>query len=545
MILYYLVIAAYLAILFLLMVYCAHRYYIIYTYFKYKRRRFEAAHSLAQLPSVTIQLPVYNEMYVVRRLLDAAVRLRYPQELLEIQMLDDSTDETSAIIQEHIGSLRKKGCAISYVHRRRRQGFKAGALQAGLEHSKGELIAIFDADFVPEEDFLIKTVPYFSDSRVGVVQTRWGHINRNYSLLTRLQAILLDAHFMLEHSARNRSGRFFNFNGTAGIWRKDAIVSAGGWQHDTLTEDLDLSYRAQLKGWNFIFLPEVVTAAEIPVDMNSLRTQQHRWSKGSIETARKLLGTILRSAQPFKVKAESFYHLTGNISYLLVLLLAVLAYPALAIRITMGWRTLLLCDFIFLLGSTLPVGLYFIISQREVDEPWLGRIFYLPVLMALGIGLCVNNGRAVIEALIGYKTSFLRTPKFRIERKTDSWKYKKYRGHTKTLSVMIELALGCYFLFAIVFAVRVQVYASLPFLLMFCGGFFYVAVLSLYQVMHVTKQEDAPARFISVNGSEKFLDAVATGVSFSDARCATEISKHSSRSDGGTRSVASEYCIRP
>ena len=453
MILYYLVITAYLAILSLLMVYCVHRYYVLYTYFKYKRRPLKAALPLAQLPSVTVQLPLYNEMYVVRRLLDAVVNIRYPRELLEIQVLDDSTDETSSITQKHIRKLRGEGYNISYVHRAQRQGFKAGALQSGLEQAKGELIAIFDADFVPEEDFLLQVVPCFADAQVGMVQTRWGHINRGYSLLTRLQSIFLDAHFILEHTVRSRSGRFFNFNGTAGIWRKEAILSAGGWQHDTLTEDLDLSYRAQLKGWEFIFLPDVVTPAEIPVDMNSFKTQQHRWSKGSIETARKLLGHILRSPQPFKVKVESFYHLTGNINYLLVLILSVLAYPALVIRITMGWRTLLLCDLIFFLGSTLPVGLYYIIAQREVNERWLGNIFYLPVLMALGIGLCVNNGRAVIEALMGHKTEFLRTPKFRIEGKSDSWKHKKYRGYSRTASILIELALGCYFLFAIVFAV--------------------------------------------------------------------------------------------
>jgi glycosyltransferase involved in cell wall biosynthesis len=456
-------------------------------------------------------------MYVVCRLLDAAVGLRYPKGLLEIQVLDDSTDETSSIVQEHIRKLRAEGHAITYCHRAQRLGFKAGALQAGLEKARGELIAIFDADFVPGNDFLYQVVPCFADALVGMVQTRWGHINRTYSLLTRLQSIFLDAHFMLEHTMRNRSGRFFNFNGTAGIWRKEAILSAGGWHDDTLTEDLDLSYRAQLKGWKFIFLPDVVTPAEIPVDMNSFKTQQHRWSKGSIETAGKLLFCILASAQPVKVKVESFYHLTGNISYLLVLLLSVLAYPALVIRITMGWRTLLLCDLIFFLGSTLPVGLYYIISQREVNERWRGTIFYLPVLMALGIGLCVNNGRAVMEALAGHKTAFLRTPKFRIEGKSDSWKHKKYRGYTKAASIVIEMALGCYFLIAIVFAARFEVYASMPFLLMFCGGFFYVALLSLFQGRGGSKREGA-----SLGEHGNYAEVGAPCVSCSDARSIKE-----------------------
>ena len=513
MIAYYLVIAAYLAILSLLTVYCIHRYYILCAYFKYKKHPFTAADQPAQLPLVTIQLPIYNEMYVIRRLLHAVAGLRYPKKLLEIQVLDDSTDETSAIVCNDVRRLREYGYDISYLHRTHRRGFKAGALQVGLEGAKGELIAIFDADFVPQEDFLLQTVPYFSNARVGMVQTRWGHINRSYSMLTRLQSIFLDAHFILEHTVRSRSGRFFNFNGTAGIWRKEAIHDAGGWQHDTLTEDLDLSCRAQLKGWKFVFLPDVVTPAEIPVDMNSFKTQQHRWSKGSIETARKLMGIIFSSMQPVKVKAESFYHLTANLNYLLVLLLSVLAYPALVIRINMGWRTLLLCDFIFFLGSTLPVGLYYLISQKEVDEPWFGKIFYLPALMALGIGLCVNNGRAVLEALAGHKTTFLRTPKFRIEEKSDSWRYKKYRAFSRAGSVLVELALGCYFLFAIIFAVRLRVYASLPFLMMFCGGFLYVAILSLYQGLSFRKWEDA---LLDDNGN--YTEAGAPCVSFADAQ---------------------------
>ena len=254
-----------------------------------------------------------------------------------------------------------------------------------------------------------------------MVQSRWGHINRSYSLLTQLQSIFLDAHFMLEHTARNRSGRFFNFNGTAGIWRKACITSAGGWQHDTLTEDLDLSYRAQINGWKFIFLPDVVTPAEVPVDMDSFKTQQHRWAKGGIETAKKLLPAIIGSKQATKIKLESIFHLTNNINYFFMLLLALLAYPSLVIRIEMGWKNLLIFDLIFFLGSTLPVGLYYLISQREVHEPYWYKIVYLPFLMAFGIGLCVNNGKAVMEALWGYRSAFIRTPKFKIENKSDGW----------------------------------------------------------------------------------------------------------------------------
>jgi len=477
----YSVIVSYLIILILLLVYCIHRYYILFTYFRYKGCPFTFKPPQEKLPSITVQLPVYNEMYVIRRLLDAVARLDYPKELLEIQVLDDSTDETSRIARRHIAKLRAKGHTISYLYRDKRDGYKAGALQDGLVHAKGELIAIFDADFVPQRDFLQKMVGYFSDERVGMVQSRWGHINRTYSLLTQLQSLFLDAHFILEHTARNRSGRFFNFNGTAGIWKKACILSAGGWQQDTLTEDLDLSYRAQLKGWKFIFVPEVVTPAEVPVDMDSFKTQQHRWAKGSIQTAQKLLSEILSSTQPIKVKLESFYHLTSNFNYLFIFLLSVLTYPALVIRIEMGWRNLLLFDLLFFIGATLPVGLYYIIAQKEVNEPYLRKIIYLPFLMAFGIGLCVNNGKAVLEALIGHKTPFLRTPKFQIETAKDTWRHKKYRGYARTITAVIELGLAVNFVFAILFAVQFDVYASIPFLLLFCGGFFYVSLLSFLQ----------------------------------------------------------------
>ncbi len=487
MIFYYSVIVRYLSILALLMGYCMHRYYILFTYFRYKRHPFPLKALPEELPSVTVQLPVYNEMYVIRRLLDAVARLDYPKELIEIQVLDDSTDETSRIARGHIAKLRAEGHAISYLHRDKRDGYKAGALQEGLVQGKGELIAIFDADFVPQKDFLQKMVGYFSDDRVGMVQSRWGHINRTYSLLTQLQSLFLDAHFILEHTARNRSGRFLNFNGTAGIWRKACILSAGGWEHDTLTEDLDLSYRAQLKGWKFVFVPEVVAPAEVPVDMDSFKTQQHRWAKGSIQTAQKLLSVILSARQPFTVKLEAFYHLTSNLNYLFIFLLSLLAYPALAIRIEMGWRNLLLFDLLFFLGATLPVGLYYIIAQKEVNERYGHTILYLPFLMAFGIGLCVNNGKAVLEALIGYKTPFLRTPKFQIEAATDTWRHKKYRSYARTITTVIELALAVNFVFAILFAIRFDVYASIPFLLLFCGGFFYVSLLSIFQKVSVVQ----------------------------------------------------------
>jgi len=484
----YIIVGAYFAILSLLMVYCLHRYSILFLYFKYKKK-FDPPPSLPSvLPFVTVQLPVYNEMYVVKRLITAAAHLNYPRELLQIQVLDDSTDETSVIARQLVTEFQTAGYAIDYLHRDQRHGFKAGALEAGLKSSRGEFIAIFDADFVPQPDFLLKTISSFSDRRVGMVQGRWGHINRNYSSLTQVQSIILDAHFILEHTSRHRSGRFFNFNGTAGIWRKECIVSAGGWQHDTLTEDLDLSYRAQLAGWKFVFLPHVVTPAEIPVDIHAFKSQQHRWSKGGIETARKLLRTIVTSDQRWRVKLEALFHLTCNINYLLILLLAVLAYPALVIRIEMGWKSLFIFDFMLFWGSTLPIGLYYLISQREVQEPWLHKLRYLPFLMAMGIGLCINNGKGVLEALLGVKSEFLRTPKYQIEKKSDTWKYKKYRSMSKAIMTLIELGLGFYFVSAIIFAALFKVYDAIPFLALFAGGFFYISFVSLAQKYRVRMQ---------------------------------------------------------
>ncbi len=478
----YLIVGAYIAVLLLLMVYCIHRYHILYLYFRHKNAPPAEPLPPAHLPRVTIQLPVYNELYVVERLMRAAAALEYPQQLLEIQVLDDSTDETSFFARNLTDELLGSGHDITYLHRGQRTGFKAGALEAGLKLAKGDLIAIFDADFVPQPDFLRKTIPYFDDAMTGMVQTRWGHLNRSYNLLTRLQATLLDAHFMLEHTARNRSGRFFNFNGTAGIWRKSCIADAGGWQHDTLTEDLDLSYRAQLKGWKFIFLPDTVTPAEIPVDMNSFKSQQHRWSKGGMETACKLLPDILCSSQPLRVKIESFFHLTGNFNYLLVVALALLTYPALVIRIERGWTHLAACDLICFIAAGLPITLYYCIASREVGKKWLSTFVYLPLLMGLGIGLCINNGRGVFEALTGRKSSFIRTPKYKIENRQDTWRHKKYRGMAERVQICLELGLGIYFIGAIFFVVNAGVYASVPFLSLFCLGFLYVGSLSLYQI---------------------------------------------------------------
>jgi cellulose synthase/poly-beta-1,6-N-acetylglucosamine synthase-like glycosyltransferase len=455
---------------------------MVYLYYKHQKDKPKLKGKLDPLPRVTIQLPVYNEMYVIRRLITASCNIDYPKELLDIQVLDDSTDETTEVAKKCVEEFRKKGFDISYIHRDNREGFKGGALANGLKTAKGEFIAVFDADFVPQRDILQRTIHFFADKSVGMVQTRWTYLNRKYSFLTKIQAIMLDGHFVIEHTARNWSGRFFNFNGTAGIWRREAIETAGGWHHDTLTEDLDLSYRSQLKGWKFIFLKDELSPSEIPVEINGFKSQQFRWAKGSIQTAKKLLPTILKSDLPLKVKVEAFFHLTNNTSYLLMLLLSILIYPSMVARINIGWFQMLVTDVPFLLVATVGISFFYICSQREAYKDWKSRIIYLPMLMSLGIGLSVSNSKAVMEAFFNKQTEFKRTPKYRIEQKRDKWIGKKYRGEINFLVIM-EFLLGVYFTFNIYFAYINKIYVSIPFLMIFQVGYFYVAFLSVFQVI--------------------------------------------------------------
>ena len=474
-----LILATYFFVLVILAVYGWHRYYLVYLYMKNKDRH-PAPAGLDQLPKVTVQLPIYNEMYVADRLIDAVCQLEYPRELLEIQVLDDSTDETRIVAERAVMRNAAAGVDITYLHRTDRTGFKAGALEAGMRVAKGEFIAIFDADFIPSTDFLQKTVPYFGDPRIAMVQARWGHINQDYSLLTKIQSILLDAHFVLEHGGRNRAGMFFNFNGTAGIWRRTAIADAGGWQHDTLTEDLDLSYRAQLRGWKFVFLPNLVAPAEVPVEMNSFKSQQHRWAKGSIQTCRKLLPQILRANIPLGVKAEAFFHLTANFNYPLMCVLSMLLGPSMAIRYNMGWYEMLLIDVPLFFAATASVANFYMVCQRELHADWTTRLKYLPFLMSVGIGLTVNNTRAVFEALFNHQTEFSRTPKYRIEGRTDEWIGKKYR-QSFLVQPMIEIALGLYFTATVFYALANGIYGTVPFLVLFQIGFLYTGLLSIIQ----------------------------------------------------------------
>jgi cellulose synthase/poly-beta-1,6-N-acetylglucosamine synthase-like glycosyltransferase len=475
-----LTLATYFFVLIILAIYGWHRYYLVYLYMRYRDREPKPGAALNPLPTVTIQLPLYNEMYVADRLIEAVCAIEYPRDLVEIQVLDDSTDETQSIAELAVRRHAAQGFDIKYIHREDRVGYKAGALEAGLKAAGGEFIAIFDADFIPTRDFLMRLLPHFAEAKVGMVQARWGHINQDYSLLTKAQAILLDGHFVLEHGGRHRGGRFFNFNGTAGIWRRVAIDDAGGWQHDTLTEDLDLSYRAQLKGWQFVFVPNVIAPAEVPVEMNAFKSQQHRWAKGSIQTCRKLLPLILRANVPLGVKAEAFFHLTANFNYILMCVLSVLIFPSMVIRYNMGWYEMLLIDVPLFFAATFSFCNFYAVCQREIYPDWRARLKYVPFLMSVGIGLSVNNTRAVFEALFNKQSEFARTPKYRIEANADEWVGKKYR-QSVAVQPLIELALGLYFTATVFYALANGIYGTLPFLVLFQVGFLYTGVLSVVQ----------------------------------------------------------------
>jgi len=463
-----------------LSLYGIHRYVIIYLYLKHRKNLPKPKGQFEALPRITVQLPIYNELYVVERLINAVAALDYPRELLDVQVLDDSTDETRELAAQKVAELKATGLDITHVHRTDRTGFKAGALENGSKICKGDFILILDADFVPAPDVLKKTIHYFTDEKIGMIQTRWGHLNRTYSMLTRVQAMFLDGHLLLEQTGRNRAGRFINFNGTAGVWRKTCIADAGGWQHDTLTEDLDLSYRAQIKGWQFVFLPELVTPAELPVDMNGFKSQQHRWTKGSIQTCRKLLPALWRADVPFLVKVEGTVHLTCNYTFLLLACICVLMHPGTGGTTGSVWRTILLDIPIFATGC-LPAVIFYMVSQRELyPRSWWKEILYMPALFALTIGLAVNNAWAVLQAMCGHESEFTRTPKYGIKGKKHNWKKSKY-SPLKTVLPFVELGFAIYFIRFLYLGIMASNWFSIPFLLLFAGGFTYVATCSILQ----------------------------------------------------------------
>jgi cellulose synthase/poly-beta-1,6-N-acetylglucosamine synthase-like glycosyltransferase len=458
-----------------------HRFYLSHLFNKHKTMVPKPRGRFKKLPNITVQLPVFNEMYVVERLISAVCEIDYPKALLEIQVLDDSTDETTEIAGNCVNSYKALGFQVHHIHRNNREGFKAGALEEGLKYAKGELIAIFDADFIPPKDFLQKTVHFFSDPKIGMVQVRWGHVNLNYSALTKAQSILLDGHFVIEQASRFYGNRFFNFNGTAGVLRKKCIESAGGWQHDTLTEDLDLSYRAQLKGWKFVYLKDVVAEAELPVDMNAFKSQQHRWAKGAIQTAKKLLPQILRNKElPLRIRTEAAFHLLGNFSYVFLLVLLFLMFPMAYFWHGIGWENVILINLFTISAGTLSVVRFYIVTLKEVyGERWTSYAKYIPVSFALGAGIAINNSKAVFEALFGKASEFKRTPKLAVTSKVDNWRARKYTS-SKELTTLVELAVGFLFLFQTFYAVFMKHIGWIPFLLIIQFGFFYTSMLSIF-----------------------------------------------------------------
>ncbi len=455
-----------------------HRYITIYRYFKVRNKKPPQPPKLDRFPKVTVQLPIFNERYVAERVLNAASQLDYPREALEIQVVDDSTDETQAVIKQRVGELQSAGLNVRYVHRTDRTGFKAGALENGLKTATGEFVAVFDADFIPPRDFLRRTIPYFHDPKIGMVQTRWGHINRGYSLLTRMLAILLDSHFVVEHIARNRDGLFFNFNGTAGIWRRACIADAGGWEHDTLTEDMDLSFRAQLKGWQFIYLPEIVCPAELPPEINAVKSQQFRWAKGSLQTARKLLPAIWRARIPFRQKLEATFHLTSYLPTLWAVYASLFVLPSLLLWGYQATLPVILLNVALFVLTSVTFFLFFEISQRDTEKNIVQRVMNSFLLMSIWMGLSISNSKAIIEGIFNIKSEFKRTPKFRIEQKGDSWAGKKY-VETVNPVVLVETLLVVYLVYTFWYVLKCRDYFIAPFVAAFVYGFGYTAFLSL------------------------------------------------------------------
>jgi len=478
----WIIVGAYSISLFYVFLFSMGQLHLTWVYVKSRKKKKEVScfHDNFS-PLVTVQLPIYNEKYVVERLLDAVSKFDYPKEKLEIQVLDDSTDETTAIVLKKIESLRHLGLDIKLIHREDRSGFKAGALDAGCRLAKGELIAIFDADFLPPSDFIKKTIPYFESNEIGVVQTRWGHINKHYSILTELQAFGLDAHFSIEQSARNESNSFINFNGTCGVWRKQCIGDAGGWNFDTLTEDLDLSYRAQLKGWKFKYLEDVETPGELPVIMNAIKSQQYRWNKGGAETARKNFRKVLFSDMSWVNKTHAFFHLFNSSVFVCLLVASILSVPMLYIKNQHPEIEWIFDLGIFFILGFFSITLFYWVSTKRFYGTKPAKFFLslYPRFLMVSMGLSLHNGLAVLEGLMGRKTPFIRTPKFNVTLKGDSWKGNEYVKLKINALTLFEGALCLYFLFGIVAGIYLKDPGLIFFHVMLAlgfGGVFYYSV---------------------------------------------------------------------
>lgn len=474
------ILVLYFGILTILSIYGAHRLYMLLLYYRHKKHAPVPAGGPDFEPIVTVQLAIFNEVNVVERLVDNVVKMDWPKDKLEIQVLDDSTDGTVQVAQAVCERYQALGYDIKYIHRTDRTGYKAGALDNGLKTARGSLVAMFDADFVPTVDFLRKAVPHFADEKIAFVQGCWDHLNRDFSLLTQVQAILLDGHFVFEHTARNRSKAFFNFSGTAGMWRVAAIADAGGWEHDTITEDADLSYRAQLKGWKGVYLKDMVVPAELPVEVNAFKSQQHRWAKGNAQVIRKLMKTIWTSDASLHTKLECWFHLTANCNYLLMVLLSIIMVPCMILRAGTSPMVLLMTDGPFFLLNAVSVGLYFALSQKEVknNTGWVKRILYLPALMSLGIGLALNQAKAVLEGFFTDDKEFKRTPKLGMDEMGKAASKRAYKV-PKSLVTWLELGFAVYYFVALLVAIYIRKWASVPFLWLFFSGFSYMSLFSL------------------------------------------------------------------
>jgi cellulose synthase/poly-beta-1,6-N-acetylglucosamine synthase-like glycosyltransferase len=465
----------------MLTVYGLHRGWLVCCYISNRRNAPRRPPDPSEWPTVTIQLPIYNERYVIERLVDAVAKFDYPRELLDIQVLDDSTDETQEVARACVERHRALGLPIYYLHRTNRIGFKAGALAAGLESAKGEFVALFDADFLPEPDFLRRTVPYFADRQVAMVQARWSYLNPDYSLLTKVESMMIDGYFGMDHLSRSRSGIFFHFTGTAGVWRRTAIDDAGGWEHDTLTEDIDLSYRAQLRGWRLLYLLDVICPSEVPVEMNAFKEQQARWAKGSTQVAKKILPKLFRSEVSARIKVEAFLNLTASVACPMMVVFAVLLLPGLLLHLNhFRYRTVLI-DLPCVISSC-AVAAFYLVSQYVIHPRtwWRRSILYLPALTAVGFAISLRVGKGVLEAILGIKSDFVRTSKFNIDGSSGSWHSKQYRNRAGWMPYL-EIALAFYFGVTLVYSIQHRVYETAPFLLMCVAGFLYVGMMSLTQ----------------------------------------------------------------
>ncbi|WP_337864599.1 glycosyltransferase [Ignavibacterium sp.] len=462
----------------ILFVFGLHGFIMLYYHKKYRDNNPVPKPQIEENAIVTIQLPLYNELYVAERLIKATCEIEYPKDKLEIQVLDDSTDETTEIVANIVKQKKAEGFDIQHIRRGTREGFKAGALKYGLERAKGEFVAIFDADFIPHKDFLKRTLSFFTDEKVGLVQTRWEHLNGDYSILTKAQALALDGHFVIEQTVRNKAGFFINFNGTGGIWRKSCIEDAGNWHADTLTEDLDLSYRAQLKGWRFVFLKDFTSPAELPSEINALKSQQFRWTKGAVETAKKILPLVWKSDIPLRVKLQSTFHLTNNLVFPFILLAAILNVPLIFIKNSGSHEAYFAIMSIFVLAF-ISSFLFYMYAQKDIRTDWRKKIVLFPLFMAGSMGFAVNNSRAVIEGLLNRKSEFVRTPKFSLESEKDSWMGKKYLTRKVGFSVIVEALLAVYCLIGVLSSIYFMELAAIPFQLLFFLGFAFVSITSI------------------------------------------------------------------